>query len=350
MAKKALVVCESLSDNIGDSAISKGMAQMLLDYGFDVDCVDYSFKGQPSELRLTALGLIHHLVGNNFPRSVRLVRSFRELELNHTTYEMAVIGGGQLILDNGIFPLQFFIWSKRLRRIADRLFLVSSGCGRNFGLKERYMIRHGASLMDGIYLRDSVSISNFKSNFDRHAGFIPDVAYWHVGHSFEKSPQVSNSGWGNYGILAVCDYSVHLRYYNEVGGVRMTREEYYHKWLTIFDEMVDQGLHVLMVTTTKNDCIESMRFFKWLTPERKKFVINIFHTTSFEKFIKLSQKAETVSSARMHALIFGHIAGTKLRPFIISQKINSFCNEYPHKDTTDIKIELSQTFSKLLNQ
>jgi polysaccharide pyruvyl transferase WcaK-like protein len=65
-------------------------------------------------------------------------------------------------------------------------------------------------------------------------------------------------------------------------------------------------------------------------------------------FEELARGSECVISARMHALILGHVLGLKVITIPLSSKLTQFQNEYARKSPADLASSTKQAAEEIL--
>ena len=349
MQKRILTINEIYSDNIGDQAIAEALRKFCqVDQGIQVDSVDFSFRKF----------FLQHKANNSikkYKRTLRayvptilkkvffLFKNFKNAKLIASLkYDLAIIGGGQLILGKGSFPYSLFLYTYFLKRQGTKIKLVSVGVGENFNEVEKYLIKKSLNIIDSIYLRDKKSIDNLRKIFNKESKFSPDIAYYLHEDNY------------NYPILKtlkslICPvaYSVYKRYEKESGNQDLTLDEYKNLWISFIRERLQIFDQVFLSATTIIDFEFTCELKKFFTfQEQKKISFKICQ--SFHDFIDLAKESSEVLSGRMHALILSHNLGLKIFPFEISKKLQTYNEEYLNKEAKDYKYILLSLQSEIL--
>ena len=131
--KKALLINEGFSDNIGDQAISNGVKLLLESKNFSVKTVGFSASN--SSLFNLKKSCNNKLV--NILRASIVLKStywlfkniIRILKYSSQKYNVAVIGGGQLIMEKSNFAIAMFTWVIVLKFFHQQVCLFSVGDG-----------------------------------------------------------------------------------------------------------------------------------------------------------------------------------------------------------------------------
>jgi polysaccharide pyruvyl transferase WcaK-like protein len=112
--KKALLINEGFSDNIGDQAISNGVKLLLESKNFSVKTAGFSTNNQCLfNLKKSSNNkLVTMLRAKIFLKSIYWLfkNIIRILKCSSQKYNVAVIGGGQLIMEKSNFAIAMFTW------------------------------------------------------------------------------------------------------------------------------------------------------------------------------------------------------------------------------------------------
>ena len=105
-----------------------------------------------------------------------MIRQLRWLQINiavsKNRYDIAFIGGGQLILSNTIFPIAMFTWVLVLRAFGTKVIILGVGSGEKFNLMDKLLYKISFK-----FCNDYESITQLKKTFKINASFIPDIAF-----------------------------------------------------------------------------------------------------------------------------------------------------------------------------
>ncbi|EKO3642341.1 polysaccharide pyruvyl transferase family protein [Vibrio metschnikovii] len=344
MIKKIITVNEMFSDNIGDQAISDQMERFCKkDDNYLVDKADFSFR--------TSLKT-QHVVKINKNKLIRLpvfLKPFLLILKNagkanaiaKNKYDLAVIGGGQLILSNGSFSASMFLYTLFFKLYGTKVKIMSVGVGERFSLVDKIIYRFAFYFVDEFFLRDSNSKENFKSIFDKKAEYSPDIAYF-------LSEDVKKVKVGKYLVCPV-EYEVYKRYYPEMEYEYINPEDYKIKWIKIIENILldHPESEVILTATTLADYDFSLNVFKSLNIKHMDRV-KLVKSESWSEFVDVAKNCESVLSGRMHALILCHNLGLKIVPYKISKKISAFEKFYLKNDASTHKHILDSLRDKVI--
>ena len=357
---KILILNECNSDNIGDQAISEGMAAIFSDIGFTVVKEDFScnppdsknFPKEKNSISVSKLifARIKKIVPIQLHSIIWLIRSYRKMkEVISGDFSHAVIGGGQLVLSNINFPLALYLWAFFLKKKGIDYSVIACGAGESFRWYEKYLIHYALKHANNkVYMRDQRSIQNVKKNFGINASFCPDAAYY-LHKKYDKN-LVEVKHKKKISIICITDYSIFLQFAAEMNRSILTESDYINDWVNITVDHARQGYQICLAATTVADLQQTMALKNAL--EETGF--NDF-TTKTEladcfDFLDFVGNAELLTAGRMHALILSQIAGTKINPYLISKKIIGFNNDYLHVDPGFQCQNFMKIITKLANQ
>ncbi|QNG99597.1 polysaccharide pyruvyl transferase family protein [Pseudomonas sediminis] len=348
MKGHVLLVNEFFSDNVGDQAISMGFERLISDLGFSVSRHGYSsgrsnmptVVGDAARSKSSAISIFL----KKYLSSVTLLRSFiwgaqnivRLVKVASRNADFAVVGGGQLIMAKSNFAIAMLCWVLLLKFFGKKVYLLSVGVGENVDGLERWMYRVALSKADEVYVRDHAGRWKLSNIISRKINFLPDAAYY-----IQSSAGGSRCGVG----VFITDYSVSLRYSSEVGVKDSCREEYWARWSSVVQEMVNEGRSLYFLWTTEADRDETQLFLKHYPQFADMYA---GEALPLDDLLQLLGRLEFVIAGRMHALILAHVQGCMLRPWIISRKIEIFSHEYLASSPADLRQLLFTTVGALL--
>ncbi|WP_243032852.1 polysaccharide pyruvyl transferase family protein [Vibrio cincinnatiensis] len=332
------------SDNIGDQAISDQMERFCKkNESYLVDKADFSFR---TSLRT------QNVVKVNEKKLIRLpifLKPFllilknvgKANDIAKNKYDLAIIGGGQLILSNGSFSASMFLYALFFKLYGTKVKIVSVGVGERFSLVDKIIYRFAFYFVDDFFLRDFKSQKNFKTIFDKEAEYSPDIAYFSSG-SIEKIITGKH-------LVCPVEYKVYERYYKEMGCEYINYEIYKIKWVEIIENILleQSGNEIIITATTLADYDFSLNIFKLLSVKHMDRV-KLVKTESWSEFVDVAKNCESVLSGRMHALILCHNLGLKIVPYKISKKISAFEKFYLKKDASTHKHVLDSLRDKII--
>jgi len=334
--KKALIINEGYSDNLGDQAINKAVHALLHDLGFKTSFLHFSKpsltplpaynyrKPKDSCARKSKLSQLKGLVYIWYwlKKNKKAVLK----ELNNKPIQSVVFGGGQLLNSSGtIAPSGFAIslyWISRLvkKNTDAKIYLIGIGSSGNFGRLERYLYRKAIQNVTDIWVRDQYSREVFKNFFKREASVIPDVAFY---SSSEVNTAKNNKD--NLALFGITSYNeVFLKYYQ---GQDFSREKYFEQLFEEIQSYTAKNISVKLFYTTLTDAVECQHFSNYIA-NKYNVKLEICDISNLSDLMELFKNSSYVYTARMHGLILGMKAGCDVKANLISQKLRSFNSEY----------------------
>jgi polysaccharide pyruvyl transferase WcaK-like protein len=180
-------------------------------------------------------------------------------------------------------------------------------------------------------------MQRIKENFGQKTNFIPDLAFY---HEYNQNKNNSSSRL----IVGIITYEIYKSYFYEVNSPDqkiLQQNEYISAWLQKILSLKDKFNEIELISTTSEDIV----FSKMLFEELKIFAPNIKVTfidyvMNLEAYLERLSDSKIMLSARMHSLILAQVNQCEVIPWVISDKIHSYKNEYLHKDTSIIAREI----------
>lgn len=338
---RILVLNECYSNNIGDQAIAEAFVISLSNLGNNVTVKDFSFRGQleNSVAADRRWGRMRKAVPRPIKRLHFLLRNIAfAVRESKKEYDCAVIGGGQLILGDSNFPWAMLLWVTAMKFFGKRVYVLGVGAGEKFSTLEYYAYSLALRQTTKVILRDQNSIETVRKIFRVEASFCPDLVYSGMATPTEVTARQKQC------IVCIGAHSVHLRYADETTGVPLSLQQYLADWKRIVRTYLAEGYRVVLMATTQEDLEQSRELFCCLGDHDNVELLSVVPT--HREFYRAALRAEVLVSARMHALILGHIAGARIIPYFISKKITSFSSEYLSRAPSEIATEITRFMRK----
>ena len=345
---KVLVVNQGHTDNIGDMAINHAIISELKKRGYNVDFSP--FTGQfPASITSEnkSLGDCWGMKARRWLKKkakwvsgvawfvLNIRRIFLASKLN---YDYILIGGGQLILSNGIFPVALFTWSLVFGLKKTKIILAGVGVGEDFSFIDKKMIKFAIDSCDRIIVRDGDSAKKINHFFKSRVQEAPDLAFLLSNKSFfcdKKSLKIISVG--------VIAFEVHKKYCKELNARCLTKREYFNSWIDFISKNFIESECLCFLSSTREDVRDSMAVFSLARKVFKNKKIVFFdYDPNLEKYMNMLSQSEAILSGRMHSLILGQLLGLKVFPWVISCKIKSYQSSSLCKDPVALKRELSK--------
>lgn len=357
--KKALLINKGNADNLGDQAIKYVLEEMLKNANFSVDFVDYTFDRTSHNLHFMDQAKNEILKDNTLSLAQKLNRFFLNNSIYKNLmwtfknrksldniniskdYDLVIIGGGQLILSNSTFPSAIYKWTKYIKKNfqSAKVTIFGVGIGGNFNFYEKYLEKKSLRLIDQIFLRDTKSMAILESELDFSSRYTPDVVF---NLSDVKPITVDKT---NAVLIGITDYAVYKRY-NQNG---ITKEQYYSQWKDYVVKYLNLNYEVKLFYTSIRDLSESIKFQEYLS-ESLNLEVSVITVETLDDLIIEIAKAKIIVSGRMHGLIIGYSYGCEVVPYILSEKIESFNEEYIQKSSNlkEIQDNINSAFHQVI--
>lgn len=355
--KHVLNINEGGSDNLGDQAISKSLESLLLEKGCNVETYNFTEVYRVDNFnnmnKLLNIKVRKTFFLKTFFTKIALLRQIRWIQLHikkivdvaRNRYDLALIGGGQLILSNTIFPIAMFTWILILRLFGTKVIILGVGSGTNFNFTDRFFYKIALHMCSEIFLRDHDSITKVSETFGVRADFISDVAF-----CYEKIKKEQNNTLQKKLMIGIIEYPVFVKYSGEVGHTICTEEEYIKLWV---DDILSLNLNfseIILASTTSEDLIFSKKLYNYLKQLKLESKIDfISQVLSLKEYINILKGSDVVMSARMHSLILAQSLGCIVIPWKVSKKVESYEKEYLNKNLSDIQDGIKNRISTLLH-
>lgn len=351
MKKTYLIINENSSDNIGDHAINEGLKQVFhqaeiktISAPFATNIDDKSAKTRKNNLfGDKSLSIKARLKSVQAMRYIYWARlAFKPVRqcCKNSNFSGAVVGGGQLILSGGTFPIALYIWCFFLKRYGIPFSIVGVGCGEKFSFLDKILIRSALNKSVSVLVRDHDSIEKLNKHFGYSLGkYIPDLAFA-IEPTIDIEHKVNDSI-----VVGATDYEVYLRYWNEVNynyAKPLSYSEYIESWVDLVLSSLDENCDkvVFSSTTFRDTLVNKDVYIKLKQRCVKQKLVLIDELESLSEYTLHLHSASVVISGRMHGLILGMIYGCTLSPWVISNKIKLFLNDYSDSIPEKLRMEI----------
>lgn len=359
--KNALLINKGSSDNFGDQLIKFTLQKLLEENSYEVDFRDittfetnstYNYKlfskqeTTKDESRNPIRALWRWLIKTGMGKSLAWLLKYNNYFVKNNfkkKYDVIVIGGGQLILSNSTFTISMYKWTKFITKNFGNAKKVIFGVGASeeFNFMEKRMYLNAFNNADDIFVRDYQSQKVLEREFQITPDYVPDVAFYIS--RIHKIPEKKEKKV----LVGITDFLVYERYNPST----LTKEEYVDLWIKKVLYYKKQDYIVELFYTTARDLSESNNL-KEIIKERYELDINIVYVDNLKELLEEIAKAKIVISGRMHALIIGYAYKCEVVPFIISEKLKIFNQEYIEQDRSleVIQNEILSKFNKALEE
>ena len=292
---RIVLINEKFSDNVGDQAIHDLLKTHLSNLNLIVDSLDfsgrvsYSFVNSrevKSQRRLTPIALRRALY-----RSYWSCKNIKNAVLHFYNSDRVVIGGGQLLRDNGVFAWYFFFWTVTAKLFRNDIRVISVGTEGGHKSFDRILLWLSLRLVKSVSVRDEFSKRYLAKLYNGSITIVPDVVH--------LSPPVRTK-------LRDIDLLCFTAFEEIDSSYMNTSETSYIAMLREVFESVENP--VLRCTTDKD-----FEFVKKVFPKQK---VELFK--EWREIDEYTAMSTSVYSTRMHPLIFaeknsvGHVEGIEV--------------------------------------
>lgn len=322
--KKVLVINKINSSNLGDQAIGQSIKQLVLKYGYEADCVDLT-NAPMQGIRDIQIGPLRPSGDRNKLKILKMAKWYikhkdslieKKIKDSMSSYCAVIIGGGELIQDNNIFPVALYLWIQSIRKANPKVPIYFFGIGvtQDFCAFTKTMLRRAFKSVTKAYVRDNSSQNNLKKVFHMDSVVMPDVVF---SSSFPQTQDKRNMA-----LLGVTQVS-RLIYY----GYFQSQDAYFKHLRQRIEALKEQYAQVQIIFSDNYDRATAKRFQKWLL-EHYAEQVELAQYTTLEDMIDLMKLSQHIESPRMHACIIGMLTGCTVNAVEISPKMRTFKSIY----------------------
>ena len=330
--KKALIINEGHAGNLGDTAIDLCLRHVLAEFGYEGRHACFSGckggvakKGKVGPYRPCREGSVL----TRWRRALWPTRTLWTLAhlrrilavLRGVQGELVVLGGGEMLQPNGVFPWALLLWTALARRAGCRNCVwVGVGVSSGMGLLDRTWIRLAAGLCDAVYVRDPDSKRRFDELLGREAcRSMPDLAF--------ILPEVIGKSECRPRETVACPAAYDFYCRKQRRNTPMSYGEYEEWWIRRLDRQMKSGDRVTLVCTGPRRDAEFQAQLAAKLAERTGQAVEARCPSTVEELARCLS-VETVLSGRMHALIIGYSLGARPVAFVTSEKIAAYAGFY----------------------
>ena len=318
-----MVINEGNSDNLGDQAIKKSLEYIIKDclnqnYNFE-DLSRYKktnnfYFGGKNNLKKSKpnSSKLYKTLVTFLLRFIWITRNFYRINKAVKSNDYAIIGGGQLLLANNIFPFEVFIWTIFLKIYNIKYSFFSVGTEGKFSKLDIFFLKNALTGAEKLYVRDQLSKDLINKNFNINSILTYDTAFM-----YNKIQNLNYNFKTKFILLGIVDIEVYRAKKNDF----IAEDEYHQLWFELIKSYDIKN--VKLFYSTNNDKSECIKFQKFIT-KKSGFKIDILENTNLKMFIKNIKKAKLVISGRMHSLILAKTFKVDYITFEVSDKLAEF--------------------------
>lgn len=306
--KKILTVSRIYTANLGDVLLSRGLAELLMDEGYEVE---------QREFASSRSGFVRGIV-RIFTRArlysvaafVIVVANFRVVA-QRKSFSMIILGGGQLLLPRPQFVVACRAWVI-LSRLS-RLPIVAFGVGTEQVDGAPKLRRSDLTAFSRIYVRDGESQTVLGEHYDIACQLTPDVAYGvtlNEGASTRRyeGPHVGLCVSGRVSILGYDRFLDFGQFLDEL--------------CCVLARLRPEG--ITLFSTVKSDYADIEEIWRCLAAKFANIKIEVAYIESLDELIALYARFDVVVGARMHSLILAQLVGIPAHPVFRNRKLISY--------------------------
>lgn len=346
---KILLINQGYSDNLGDKAIKYMLMVMLKKLDHQVEfCGFTQFVEQSLEFsnkKDVSGNKILLKLKKSLPVSLKWkVRKERDikkiLSKMDNNFDFIIIGGGQLVKSNCYFPYAMQFWTDYASKINSKIVLFGIGCDQNLSTHEKKTYIKAFKKCENITVRDKASQNFLKKEFEIECSYVPDVAF----SLYNYVVQNKNSKKKDV-VVMIYSYTTYKSHFRH----KINIKEYYDRWIEIINQHVDRDTFIKLAYSTYEDKIETYNFINYLKMHIDNKV-KILNSDTLTSLLNILGESEKVITGRMHPMIFGVLANCKVIPFSISDKIDTFKQEWLLNENEINFNHINKTIFKKLNE
>jgi len=349
---RILLINKGWSDNIGDQAIKYALEKMIASQGHSCEFADLTKpqnvtgKSRKNRFLVTAaLKYLRKWVPDSVGQAAWLLRHWpifkKQFRNNH--YDLVIIGGGQLILDNASFPLAVYLWMHLMKGLhRNKVVIYGVGASPALSGMDRMLYRSALKMADAVYLRDHESMAYILETFGITAHYTPDVVFGISRHIPEQPCKGTNT------LIAPPCFDVYQKAWRNDPNA-MTRDAYEAFWENKVMENLPVGGCAKLFYTAEQDIGQTQRLQDQLLWNQE-IHVEIIRLGNLNDYTRELSHAGKVISGRMHALIIAFAFKKNLEVFPVSKKLTTFRDEYLNRggDLEMIQDSVENTFRDMI--
>ncbi len=332
---KILITNEGLSDNLGDQAILYVLRNIFINH--EIDFIDFTRNYDSKKLKVK-----NKKIKKKKPLFLRyitklnwlIIRAKRYLLASYKSYDLVVIGGGELIRNNLTFPYSLFLIALLIR---SKKLIFGVGCEMKFSKRNKILFEYSLKRISKIILRDKRSAYNLKYSMNIHANISSDVVFL-ISDFHELKQQVKNERVS----FAFQSYSAFLS-----NNQYISERQYISECVKLIETKAKLYKEVKLFHTTENDALFMLKLadaYNNVSPVKIKYV----NINTLENLIEYIANSSLIISNRMHALIIALSYNCEIEVIRSSEKLIGFEKEIMHDsfNITKVKHEIYSTINE----
>ena len=110
-----------------------------------------------------------------------------------------------------------------------------------------------------------------------------------------------------------------------------SKEKYKEYLLNLITKNIYENEEIIITSSVYNDEVFSKELYLYVKENLKKINVLFVEYSNLESYVKLTERANVVISARMHALILASLNECNVIPITFKEKLKYFYQEYGEK-------------------
>lgn len=334
---KFLVVNQYNSDNLGDKLLNEMLCLNIMKLGHEYvnagfaqtteQSIDYDKTKKKDIILRKIKKKIHPLIKYILIYKKRINTIQKKEEL--LKCDAIIIGGGQLLKHNSVFLFCMLNWIKYAKKRRIPILIYGISVDLNINHIEKFIYKKIIKAANTVNVRDLQTAKLMKRYFNTEALVSPDIAFSYYDYIIQKKVDKENN---NILILPYDSITAKFSFNN-----KETKLENYKKIISLINQenKDSKKQSIILTATTSSDLSECYELYNYLIYNG--YEAKIIKSKNIDELKELVLNCKELITGRMHAMILGMICQKKVKPIIISNKIEVFKNEY--LDNEKINIE-----------
>lgn len=337
-----LIINEGFSNNLGDQLINES-AINFIESKKNFTCffqdlnrinLDKNYgtktKKKYTKTLLFPLKIVFH-------RLIWFFKNFGRIRYAVKQCNYAIIGGGQLLKDNNIFPFSIFIWTFFLKYYKKKYSFFSVGTQGSYSPVSRKLLGFSIRNADYIYVRDKFSKSIIEKVFKFKCSLTYDFAFL-----FPKDRNYFSYNLKKKSILGIVDMYI----YSHFNNIDIKQTDYYELWINFVGGIEKINDYNLFYSTSE-DRNESISFRTYIK-KRYNISLKVLENKDLNEFLENIAQANRVIAGRMHPLIVAKRFKIKYKTFVLSKKLDQFNKIYKNLSLKEIQEKIKTDLDKVI--
>ena len=321
--KQVLIANQSHTNNYGDIAIGKSIAENFASRGFKV--IQKPYCDEPSTYgRLWNLKIFRKLISKPLVIKDYFNRKRIQSILDKQNYKAVIIGGGELASSHREFNSCFYVWAEETRKRNIPLYVL--GVSGDSEMNQKMLARYQEAMKycRKIMVRDNTTKKIMQNYYNRNPKVFPDVVF---ARKVSKTKKKKDN-------LLITLINPSPKVYH---GLHVSsKQEYFDYYFNLLNK--EPCNNIIVAPSVKNDEGISLEFFNYLKTKKKlSKTIQYVGYSTLNNFESLLDGTKTIISARMHVMILGLLYGCNIKPIPFKTKLITFEKEYSNITPAELK-------------